>query len=205
MGRQVDAESFGGGRFRQDRVPVDAARYGFVMSSMEFWSTTVPGWITALAAVAAVVAAVWAGRTAKGLYDREAARDQRVIENAERAQADLVAAWVAFSNEPLIKQKGFDMIKKGWVVRLRNASNAPVYDVDVRVDAPGGQHRAGLERMLTLPPTSAYEEFPMPDISHALTPTDENYGTLRAGLSFTDASGRRWIRSSNGTLKRLYG
>lgn len=181
---------------------VSDARYLADMSDAEFWGTAFPSWIAALATVAAVVAAVWAGKTAKRLYDQEVDRDQRVIDNAERAQADRVAAWMAHSNDPLVpgtEGTGFGMVKRGWVCRLRNASDVPVYNVDVRIEAPGGQERGRIERS-TLPPTSTHFDADLPDMSHAISGTENNYRLLLARISFTDAAGRRWTRSGTGIL-----
>lgn len=174
------------------------------MSYEEFWTTVLPTWVTALATVAAVVAAVRAGRTAKRLYDREAARDQRVLDNAEHAQADLVAAWVTFNSDPLTPTQAQKLPTafraRGWVCRLRNASNVPVYDLHAVIEAPGGQERARPEPIATLPPGPP-QDYPVPDISHALDPTnDENYRLLRVSIRFTDAAGRRWHRSGAGEL-----
>lgn len=58
-------------------------------------SGTVADWVAALATVAAFIAAVIAARYAAQAVRREAQRDQRREDDRRRAQADMVAVWVA--------------------------------------------------------------------------------------------------------------
>jgi len=82
-----------------------------------------------------------------------------------------------------------------WVICYINRSDTPVVDVQVEVADP---RAAVIERrsVPTLPPLSEISSDPL-DSQALLTPE------CRVAISFTDNSGIRWQRTSEGQLKRV--
>ncbi len=185
----------------------------------------VASWVSALSSVGALIAAIWAASIARGLYEREAVRDARVIHNDETAQAAKVAGWV-------------EIFENGTpVCRLRNASDIPVTRVHVEITVQGawtdgrpgrllpGKSKADLvhlppnsrlDRIGTsvgvlnrgiLAPTDDYIEVEIPWSQRqqwaSLPPFDGSHPSpwpLTCVVRFTDAAGREWQRDTNGLL-----
>lgn len=79
-----------------------------------------PSWISALTAVGALVAAVWAGLTAKRLYVIESHRDEDQAFLRRSAAAQLVSAWpaVLLKSEGTTKSFGLVIFNGGSTPRL---------------------------------------------------------------------------------------
>lgn len=92
------------------------------LSSLE-WGD-VPTWLSSLGGIGALIAATLAARASLAVLKIETDRDKEADERAQRAQADLVAAWIA-------NETPEDWSK--WNVIVTNESKIPVYDVEVRV------------------------------------------------------------------------
>jgi len=171
-------------------------------------------WITACAALlAAVVAAlvllvVW--KMQRALVGRFrvveewylAYRDERW-----RAQADLVNAW------PVSERETFEKVITRSVVgaAVRNASSAPVYEVELVYHDPDAAWTA-IKRLPMVPPAETVEVYagfdedktegdPHPDRVNADgTIRLASSAEMRLELRFTDGQGRRWVRDSRGVL-----
>lgn len=63
---------------------------------------TIANWISAGATVLAVLAAIWAGITARRVYSIEESREQDRQLSDQQRQAELVASWVSWTDQPRI-------------------------------------------------------------------------------------------------------
>ncbi|CAN5304673.1 hypothetical protein BH09ACT11_BH09ACT11_12500 [soil metagenome] len=81
----------------------------------DFWSSTFPAWLEALATVAAVIAAVYAGYYAYRAFGIERARDEQRDADKRSAQASEVAVWASGAGE----------------FTILNGSKLPIFDVTV--------------------------------------------------------------------------
>lgn len=168
---------------------------------MSVWGD-VPTWVASVAAVSALgfgaVVAVYAKRAAeyaketveyaKNTYELEAERDRVAEASLARSQSSQVSAWW-----------GQTVTREGSGLFLRNASEAPVYQVDAT--ALGADDRAEILRahLPILPPG------PEPSFHLMETPVDEGgpdvaASARRVRLTFTDAAGGRWMRDPYGRL-----
>lgn len=162
-------------------------------------------WITALAALGALAAAIWAGLTSKRLYQVEAKRDVVSDERRARQQASGVAAWCVFCPES--RQRG---------LLLHNSSEAPVFEVEVLSTFAPTQKATPVEQhplTLTLLPPGDYVanedasyHWSLPDERHTVSgtvrPVLKNSGWTVTAIRFTDAHGVRWERR-DGLLDRV--
>lgn len=146
------------------------------------------------ALVAAIVAASFAGRNV--LVDRH---------DREREQAAKVAAWWAVRDVRVDQRFGIIVTEYGaW---LRNASEVPVYDVEVKWLY--GERVYASERMPLLPPQAetVFLEIPKSseasDDSKTLGAIDEVDGGLAVRLTFRDSAGKVWHRSEHGRLIKV--
>ena len=153
-------------------------------------------WVQAVATIAAVAAAIWAGRWAKAAYNsdqenlkiaREALgverqRDLGREQEVRRAQAEKVAG--RWENTP------GDEYMNTFSLILQNVSDQPVYGI--RVDLVEGNR---VQPDLYCPPVLA----PAPNGSVvAAHACDVSYPRLI--LHFTDFRGVRWERGADGIL-----
>ena len=100
---------------------------------------TLPDWITSLATIGALLAAIYAGRVARELYQRESDRDDldrhdRLVQTwlAERRQAERVVAWIGDATAPLNAVDGRRLGEvRGRVVNVLNNSGLPVWNARV--------------------------------------------------------------------------
>jgi arabinogalactan oligomer/maltooligosaccharide transport system substrate-binding protein len=152
--------------------------------------SALPNWIQAVGSVSALAFAAGAVVVARRMYGVESDRDQmnavaRQAQQAlaQKAQAALVSAWWGLSVDG---QTG---------IFVRNASEAPVYQVFLTVVAVDNYAEETKIYSLVVPPSD-----------HAIfTPVDTQIPTARAAaqrvkLSFTDAAGVRWLRNEYGLL-----
>lgn len=157
----------------------------------------VPTWIGAVTTLGALVAA---GAVVKVELGREA----RAKAEADSAQADLVAAWIARRAE-------------AWVV-VRNNSTLPIYDVTILIyDVTILIKKAFRPLDPEQPdPTPSFSQFyqvlpPGEELARGLAndegkpmqnPAPELKASLVVEVRFTDAAGREWVRRSTGQLER---
>jgi hypothetical protein len=171
-------------------------------------------WITALAALVALVLAAFTLLTVRGMRRVLAERFGIVRDWAEaarldrwRAQAGLVCAW------PVSERETFEKIITRGVVgaAVRNASEVPVYDVEIVYRDPDAAWTAR-KRVRMVPPGPVAEVYagfdedetdgePLPERINSdgtirLAPSAD----MRLELRFTDAQGRRWVRHDTGVL-----
>ncbi len=156
------------------------------------------------ALIAAVIAASFAGRNV--LVD---------VKDRQRAQAGQVAAW--WGKSKMVSSEGGALPSRtreffgAWV---RNASEVPVYDVEVVWLYEGKRHTARTVRML--PPNEQSDFYPMPHDKDPQSPWDDlspeekvmaaidaTAGGLDVEVSFRDSEDRKWRRSPSGALTRV--
>ncbi|WP_232549591.1 hypothetical protein [Propioniciclava soli] len=163
---------------------------------------SVTDWITAITAILALVAATVAGRTAGRLYRIESDRDSAMALRAEREQASGVNAWCVVTNTEANRRDG---------LLVSNASDSPVYDVEVISCGPGGGQQFPLT-LFVLPPghyvaleeASFHWTFPQAaaDVDGSIRPVTKHKTWRVVRLSFTDAHGIAWVRDDHGRLSQ---
>jgi len=151
----------------------------------------IPTWLQAVATLFALAFAATASVVASRTFKIESERDRVNTEarraqeaSARKAQAATVSAWW-----------GTNRFDDRIGVLVRNASDAPVYQVFVTVLDADGRVETAKVHFPVLPPHAEAEFLPvsLPDEADA----------HRVKLTFTDASGVRWIRSEHGQLMEL--
>jgi hypothetical protein len=129
---------------------------------------------------------------------------RRSVHDKERGQASLVGAWVG------IEEKAD---KQERVIRISNASDAPVYEVTV--DGPGMKQEYLSElppktttTLNTRPPSSKSSQVASATIKLWMFETSAIRETISddppPNLEFRDGSGRLWRRASDGRLKLIH-
>lgn len=179
----------------------------------------VPGWLTAVATVGALIAAYVAAKQAKAIVQLELKRDEerKVLDDA--SQASQVAVWATESvAEPVDRTSWIGrltvMSVSGFVV---NNSPQPVYDVEVAWFV--GEEQVFSSALAVLPP-KGLEEWKLPtEIIARFDDATQDRGDvvlrsleearllsrmaadlLRLEVSFRDSSNQRWIRDRAGRL-----
>lgn len=165
----------------------------------------VPDWITAVATALALGAAVWAGLTARKLYDIERKREASRDLADERQQAELVASWVSWTNQPDVTLTLPDGRASRAHLAMQNASPVPVYDIEVEYSE--GEESLGSQRFHALSPTGPtphHREIKSAAVGEFLArPRSADARVdIRVAISFTDARGTRWARTAAGQLSR---
>lgn len=173
----------------------------------------VPTWVSSVGGLGALFAASFAAWRSHGLFQIESNRDKEARERDERAQADLVAAWLDRRPPP-------DGMFPTWHIIIGNGNKVPMYAVQVLVIAgtatdgsnvirrsfpvlqPGEELsfiREGLLDSITLP--LAQKE--AMNLKNALK-GDESavIAMCQVWTTFRDASGVNWTRSNDGILRR---
>lgn len=173
-----------------------------------------PLWILAVSSIIALLV----GATGVGVLARTKRLDERrfavieawyrqYLESSQREQAALVCAWPVSERETFQK-----VIERGVVgAAVRNASQAPVYDMEIVYRDPDAAWTS-IKYIPSVPPTEepqVYAGFdeestdgePKPervnaDGSISLAPS----ALMRVEIRFRDGRGRRWIRDDRGDL-----
>jgi hypothetical protein len=180
----------------------------------------VPTWVAAIATLAAVSIAIWAGVSAKkaGQAARRTARvslrlleiEQARDEEQRRAQArlhqaDLVAAWHAWDKVPHLVGGTIAV----WGATIRNGSPLPVYEVRAELIADSDGRVADSVSLPVLPPGLNHRAWLNgPDDYRKSSGTDqggnpiytEGRDQFKVALSFRDTAGREWKRDTRGLL-----
>lgn len=167
-------------------------------------------WASALAAIGALIAAVWAARTSGRLFRVETQRDVQNWRREEAEQASRIAAWCVIHLKP---SSGLDR-EDGLLIH--NSSDAPVFDVEIhsiyapkQTDEP--KEQAPLR--LTLLPPGDYVSTTHPkfhwtfpeessNMTGAIRPVTKNDKWKVTSITFVDASGIQWVRTG-GDLQKM--
>ncbi|MGC4758420.1 hypothetical protein [Micromonospora trifolii] len=164
-----------------------------------------PTWLSAVSAMAALAAALWAGRAAWRVVSVERERDEERLRLDARAQADLVAAWPSLVlSEPTDQESPIR-----WGVAVRNGSALPVHQVQVThvPISPHGQVEQTVVFELVPPGdflVTGHELYRRPDsVVPRPFPAELRGRWYIVELRFTDMSGRRWHRDRHGNLVRV--
>lgn len=186
----------------------------------------VPTWLSSLGGIGALIAATIAARASLDVLRIESGRDTDAADKEERAQADLVAAWLDRKSEDG-PSPGF----RGWHIVVANASKVPVHGAVVatyidpifvdRERAPRKLYDEvqGLNfgsqvitvdlivlppggRKLELLPEHRSDVKPAPDSERIWRVQNVLAREARIWITFRDASGVQWTRSDRGVLTR---
>jgi hypothetical protein len=157
---------------------------------------TVAAVTTALAAVAAVVAGVFAW----GAYRIEREREQRVADDAKRQQAQLISAW-AVNREDADSEIGVEL-------HVQNLSTAPVYEVSLGIEVAGKCSYAGWARVI---PPSRTSPLVIPVTEERLkgwrqwaaTRSRKPAPAPYVEFTFCDTAGSWWHRDTRGALAEI--
>ena len=136
-------------------------------------------------------------------------RARRATESDNRARdARRISAWWEWDDEiatgagPVPRDRAG--LPRGWVIRLRNAGDTPVYDCQVYLGGPRtrGKQPMRFDLPVVPPETTLWEGFGTEDV---FDPSDEDYETKTAWveLVFTDSAGKRWLRKWYGELTEV--
>jgi hypothetical protein len=183
-------------------------------------------WIQALATVAAVVAASVAATMALGALRNEQARDDRFEHEQRGAQASLVAVWPVAFAEPDGSGRVALQLEYGYA--LRNASELPIWEVDVTWSGGARDRMDDSAHVMELPPTESVHAHHglVPPAAQAtvfrsngepldlmtpglvLTPQAADHTGMgghpsQVAIRFRDAAGRPWRRGYDGTLHAI--
>jgi hypothetical protein len=171
------------------------------------WTTALPTWLVGVGTIGAF-ATGWA------VLLREVSRDHERDLDLQRRQASSVAAWPTH-----IKDTSSAISAIRTRLTLSNASSEPVYNITIRYSDKQSQQIIQ-DQLDFLEPGINTRELP-DQLQETWLKTDDGWVKKGAakkesitdphksrwafdvGLSFTDASGRRWSRDSNGSLHQL--
>lgn len=169
---------------------------------------TYPDWLAAFATLAAFGAAGVAGWYAHRALLVEQARDKARDDQQARAQAELVAAWVdtgpIYGASDAGNAIGGLQVTSVWIM-VRNASQLPVTNVDVALfhhltDRLEPQLVGRRQIQLLAPEHAPVVAMGGNELAPMAVPPDTERGA-RVMLTFTDAGGRTWVRSTDGALR----
>jgi hypothetical protein len=181
-------------------------------------------WLAATATVAAFSAALVAARfaaeavrAARDALHIEQRRDQHRDEQALRAQAELVAAWVEDLDGQMVRPGDVPYHvteQEGQSITVRNASELPVTRVGLAFTLHVATHtqeglqitntEIGLQELPIVPPGTKNVDMGLDILVAFQRLWDEAQSAttrrLRVGITFVDAGGRAWIREDDGRL-----
>ncbi|MBK5248941.1 MAG: hypothetical protein JJE50_05840 [Actinomycetales bacterium] len=163
-------------------------------------------WVTAVVALGALGAAVWAGLTARDVDRVEAVRDLAAADLRRRSQATQVAAWIVVKLEV-----GADT-GRGIGVVVHNSSDSVIYDVEIVTSAKNERVPKPI-RLEPLPPADFYVR-EKPGHPHgwafakatsevtdaALRPVTTSRDLRVQRLTFRDSADVYWERTRHGAL-----
>lgn len=175
-------------------------------------------WIGAIANLATVLLAVVASLVGFRVYRIESGRDQRAegerrerAEDDRRGQAQLVSAWYGRSLRPSTGSTSRSSVvivnEEVWAVQLLNASNLPVYDVQVSLIKPDDSPAPPPLVTKWIPVVPPYQGPQSVGLGMALRePRDDGDRPpfdIHVRLEFRDSAGRRWLRDWDGLLSEV--
>lgn len=167
-------------------------------------------WISALTALGALIAAVWAAATSGKLFRIESSRDRTAAEREEKEQASGIASWCV----KVIRGKQAESGAANGI-QVHNSSDSPVYYVEVFSTYSVSKDSAPVQRkpfrMDVLPPGDFVAEehktyhwtFPdqKEDVDGVVRPITKNTNWRVIESRFTDSYGVRWCRNDSGLFK----
>jgi hypothetical protein len=167
------------------------------MSTAE-WISAFGGVGQATGGFVAVGVAIWAVTTSRRQTDelaqREAARDEAQEQRQMEAQARLVSVWVETATDDPSR----------WVLKLRNASDAPVFGV--RCDADYHHPDGWSESPVFEEPVEVYVLPPGLTERPFGTAWDRaDLGRVVVEIGYRDTNGQRWHRDFDGRLTPVGG
>jgi len=142
-------------------------------------------WVNAGAAVFFAVGTVGAFLVGFLLLRREHRREAERSEDERRAQAARISAWVELHRKP---DGGREL-----AFHIHNASDMPIYDVELPMPAPQGQERAAEFVGLVPPGQTIRRSAPHDWLRTYVEPEPVE-------IEFLDSAGRRWTRDEQGKL-----
>lgn len=157
-------------------------RLEFTLAAADWGS--VPAWLSSLAAVLALIFAATAAVLSRRTFGIQSSQYRAGVEAERRAQASLVSVWWGWR----------DSGAGEWGAYVRNASQAPIYQAHiafVRADDRRTVTKIGLD---LIPPSDRPSFYRV---------SDTELERCRTRLTFTDATGARWIRDEYGRLDCL--
>jgi len=145
------------------------------------------GWLSSSANVFSAIGTVGAFLVGFVLLRREQNREAERTEEERRAQAAKVSAWVGI----------YDKVTGGreLAFHIHNASDMPIYDVELPLPVPVGEE-ARTEFVGLVPPGQTIRR-PAP---HEWMRSYAEPEPVQ--IEFLDSAGRRWARDELGTIKR---
>jgi hypothetical protein len=144
-------------------------------------------WIGNAANVFSAVGTVGAFVIGFVLLRREQGREADRSEDERRAQAARISAWVeAYRKPDGARELAF---------HIHNASDMPIYEVELPLPAPKGEER-GTEFVGLVPPGQTARRPAPPEWLRSYTEPEP------VQLEFLDSFGRRWMRDEQGALSR---
>ena len=167
---------------------------------------TSPEWISAFAAVGALVAATGAALQAKSLFQVESARDQAAAQNRKRTQARAISAWVAAEIDADDRECSYGMV-------ISNSSSEMIFDVRVEITGKAGEPLSPAT-FTVLPPGDYYLaetaekwvwSYPseIGSFENEIRPITKSKRRRITSLAFRDSDDVRWRRFESGTLQEL--
>lgn len=169
--------------------------------SLSMWGEVMPGWLTALATTGALVAAGIAGWYTKGLLDNDDARESARLCADQRAQAERIAAWWP-SDDEKASDKRLSGDNLPLAVRIRNASDVPVYAVVLHYTV--NEKSVATDSVDLVPPGDKLVAIPQAVQAGYLEATGQQRrpAAVRVLITFTDAAGQQWTRDHSGILTK---
>lgn len=183
-----------------------------------------PTWLTMVATIAAVIAAVRAGRWAKDIVEIERVRDKRHELEVRARQASQIAAWASPTVTKPERREGALLFWASTGVSvsglIANRSNQPIYKVTLEwykegelihksskpVVAPGDVALCALEPSQVLAIADIPEEqrgSTAYDYGSAVTLSELAVTKLLLAVRFTDSANRKWYRNCEGILSQV--
>lgn len=171
----------------------------------------VPTWLGALVTAAALIAAFKVYKIESDRDARAATERREQFQAERRAQADKVAAWYAYFRPQYSSAPMTAFREQGWAAFIRNASDLPIYDVEIDFyyvipNAPPGNvpsRRGSSDQIPVVPPQ---EETYIKTPSGVLDQVDaESKANHSVAIEFRDTAGARWRRDIYGKLTELSG
>lgn len=144
-------------------------------------------WVSAAADVFSAIGTVGAFGTGFVLLRREHRRDADREEEALRAQAARVSAWVEAYSRP-------DGVRE-LALHVHNASDMPIYEVELPLPAPAGEESRTEFIGLVPPSQTVRRAAPREWLRSYVEPEPVEIG-------FLDSAGHQWSRDEQGKLVR---
>jgi hypothetical protein len=142
-------------------------------------------WVSTAAEIFSAVGTVGAFLVGFLLLRREQGREADRAEDERRAQAARISAWVEMRQKP---DGGREL-----AFHIHNASDMPIYDVELPMPAPPDEERAPEFIGLVPPGQTVRRPAPQEWLRAYVEPEPVE-------IEFLDSAGRRWTRDEQGSL-----